>query len=558
MASAAERGPPALPVKQHRCSSSGSDAVLLSTANDAVFSDTSDCHAPQCPIHQRKDVSKHEIRFFSEGTPPPVPRKRLTRTLSLPGSGSSSSPPWSPLPRRHLNIDNPLYMMAPIPDSCFHEEGEGLAAGSAFSSPSFSQLSLDTPDEHLCALFQNFVDQDLVSEGLQHRHLLFLRSATQTVEAQRLQRGVASRRLRSQGAWDFLQCQASEPKRVGDQTFYRLHNSRFPEMVLCLRVCSPQPAASSAQPPRTPPHANVRDVLVCLQPAAMLMPRSSAHLLPAAADGRDPGPPAGRASPGTVQTFLQGGVGVSVERDLPLATMEDFVQDSPQSRPADYCRQVCVLLLQVLLGSLHLHSTCAAAAELQPRHIFLVWPTRGGGERDPAVLDGAEQSRGVQVLWRALGTPRVVLTPRSPADPEPLVHIQQQLGALVSFCLPPLESPAAGGVSPRPLHHRGLLYLSSLLQGGGQLQMTNAAVVLQVLLWGPQVPHLSTVTARRWLASKRALLLLTMAEAGLAPAPLFLDWEDCMRLRFLSFADPETVASVAARLWDSLNKDGQV
>uniref|UniRef100_A0A3Q2ZK38 PEAK family member 3 n=1 Tax=Kryptolebias marmoratus TaxID=37003 RepID=A0A3Q2ZK38_KRYMA len=162
--------PPTLPVKQHP--------------------EPTDCHAAQCPIHQRY---RHQERFFSAGTPPPVPRKKLTRTLSLPGIRTPPLPPLSPLSplrRRPLNFDNLVYMMAPIPDTYIHEETEDLQSseGSAASAPSFSQLAFDAPDEHLCSLFRNFVDQRLVSELVQRRHLLFLRSMAQRVEDRSLLR----------------------------------------------------------------------------------------------------------------------------------------------------------------------------------------------------------------------------------------------------------------------------------------------------------------------------------------------------------------------------------
>lgn len=566
---------------------------------------------------------------------PPIPRKKLTRTLSLPGSGASSPPPlprppWSPVQRRYLNFDNPLYMTA----SCVREEGEGFApaADSTFTSPSFSQLSFHTSDEHLCVFFQNFADQNMVSQRLQHRHLLFLRSTAQAVEARWLQKGAAGGVFGSRGTQDFLQCQANEPKRVGDQTFYRLHSSRFPERVLGLRVrptccfllsmcsccfatspsaepsvtcrslstsasvqpkpratswlapsqllqllsgwqklpwvsfhlclfsvppqvCTPKSEASSAQTQVTPPHANVRDVIVHFQSAAVLT-QSCSHPLHPAGSGCSTS-----ESPSTVLSLLKGGFSVSLERDLPLATLEDFVQDSLQ-RPGSsgYCRQVCVLLLQILMGSQHLHSNSGAAAELNPREIFLVWPRRPDGGRNQATQEVNEQKRGIQLLWKTWGSPRLVLTPKSSPVAEPLVYIKHQVGALIDFCLLPLESPAA--VRPGPasssFYQKALRHLSSLLQKEGDLQMTNAAATLQVLLWGPQGLHPSTVTVHHWLMTKQALLVMQMAEAGLKQEQLFPDWEDCMRLQFLAFTDPETVASVAAQLWESLNKEAQV
>lgn len=190
------------------------------------------------------DPTKHQVRFFSDGTPPPVPKKRLARTLSLPGSHVPSVPPLSPLSPRQMhaqNIDNDIYMMAPIPDSAIHEEAEETtpARRGPIPSLSFSQLSYDTPDEHLSSIFNSFVDQRVISQGIQHCHLLFLRSMAQSVEAKSLLQGEASGRdIRSYQLQDFLLCEGSKPRQVGDMIYYSLHSPVFPGRLLGLRVCN--------------------------------------------------------------------------------------------------------------------------------------------------------------------------------------------------------------------------------------------------------------------------------------------------------------------------------
>lgn len=186
------------------------------------------------------DPCRHQERFFSDGTPPPVPRKRRTRTLSLPGTNALSLPPLSPLsplPGCPQNFDNPVYMMAQMSDTYIQEETEDLQAssGTAVPSPSFSQLTFDTPDEHLSSLFRNFVDERIVSEGVQHRHLLFLRRVVQSVEEQSLLR-VPKRDFSSLQPQDFLLREGSKSMLIGDKTFYSLHSPKFPERELGLRV----------------------------------------------------------------------------------------------------------------------------------------------------------------------------------------------------------------------------------------------------------------------------------------------------------------------------------
>lgn len=291
----------------------------------------------------------------------------------------------------------------------------------------------------------------------------------------------------------------------------------------------------------------------------------------------------------SVQSFLQKGLLVSVERDLPHATLEDFVQDNSMLQSTDcldYDRQVCALLLQILMGTQHLYNS-ATAAELRPRGIFLVWPNRENEEGDNKLeQDACEIKRGfktntwkeemewgktekkgkIQMLWRTHGSPRVVLTPLSSAlsDPHPLTDIKSQIGALIQYCLhsqeslTPLDSVPAMSKSS---YRRGLLYLASLLQSESSgPQMADTVAMLQALLWGPRVSLFNhrgsmTTAVHNWLTIKRALLVMKLAERGLIQDQSALDWEDCMCLQYLSFTDPETVMSVTSQLWLTLNMD---
>lgn len=188
------------------------------------------------------DRFRHQERYFSDGTPPPIPKKRLARTLSLPGNSAppvSPLSPVSPLLRHPQNFDNPVYMLAPIPNTCFSEETEAVepASRSSISLQPFSQLSFDTPDEHLPYLFSGFDDQRVVSQGIQHRHLLFLRSMAQSVEAKiLLQRETSEREVSPYQPQDFLLYGGSEPKLIGDTVYYSVHSPKFPGRVLGLKV----------------------------------------------------------------------------------------------------------------------------------------------------------------------------------------------------------------------------------------------------------------------------------------------------------------------------------
>lgn len=188
------------------------------------------------------DLSKQQMRAFSESTPPPVPKKRLVRSLSLPATDMHLRSPLSllsPRQRHPQNFDNPLYMMAQIPDTFFTEEAEDIRTPRGSPDPllSLTQLSFDTPDEHLTTIFRTFEDQQVVSQGIQHRHLLSLRSMAESVEARSLLQGeAAGRGGSSYQLQDFLQCESREPKQIGDSIYYSLCSPEFPKRVLGLKV----------------------------------------------------------------------------------------------------------------------------------------------------------------------------------------------------------------------------------------------------------------------------------------------------------------------------------
>ncbi|XP_034035076.1 inactive tyrosine-protein kinase PRAG1 [Thalassophryne amazonica] len=571
-----EEQPPSLPVKQHRRPFRGfsgdSDFVPLSplglTYND-VFNEPTDCHAAQCPIHQRYDHSLHQLRFFSAGTPPPVPKKRAARTLSLPANNAPPSSPLLPPQRPPQNYDNPLYMLAPISAGCVPEEKE---VKPAFWS--FSQLCFDTPDEHLPLLFSSFEDQRVVSQGIQCRHLLFLKSVVQRVEAGILLQEEVPDKDAGYQPQDFLLCEDNEAKQIGEAVYYSLCSPKFPGRVLGLRVLKLDEAAPSVCPKHQPSHVNVHSVIAHFQhnsfsqsASVTFQAKGTVVTSPSKSDCRAAEPPHGGSteSVSTVLSFLQGGHCVSIERDLPCATLEDFVEEMWGSEPAVYDRQVCFLLLQILMGSQHLHNS-DTSTELRPQDIFLLWPRTGGNQTEQVASEIKEAVRGVktrnteqsyrlkeqtdwrkervQMLLRTEGCPRVVLHGLS--APHSRTSFRSQVESIIQYCLDPphsLKSQCSEGT--RSQYRRGLLRLASLLmQECSGLQVADMVAMLQVLLWGPNIPlhhSCAQATVHSWLTIGRALLLMKLAEKGLIPDQPVINWDDFLCLQYLSLTDPETV-----------------
>lgn len=359
---------------------------------------------------------------------------------------------------------------------------------------------------------------------------------------------------------------------------------------LSIQVCKQTDEAPSAPTRHQLLHVNVQEVIAYFQPNSSLKndcdtiksqdpsrPSKSDNTAAKPPDGGSPECPLNLNLP-TVQSVLQRGHSVSVERDLPHITLEDFVQASStlqSTECVDYDRQVCVLLLQILMGSQYLYKKCVTAA-LGPREIFLVWPNKDRDEeivgenkadlnvsktegsnrlKEEMELEKTERRDRIQMLWRTQHSPRVVLIPLSPVTSLPhfLVSIKSQIGALIQYCWGPQESCTSPTLS-KSLYRKGLLYLTSVLQNeSSSSQMADMVTMLQVLLWGPHVPLFNqrsfTITAvHNWLTIKRALLVMKLAEKGLIQDQSVLNWEDYLCLQYLSFTDPETIVSVNNQL----------
>ncbi|CAB1324348.1 unnamed protein product [Coregonus sp. 'balchen'] len=615
-----QSGPPVLPIKQRRSlysrgSSVGSSVDLEldgsvssplgphqhqgSTCTD-VFSAATDCHALKCPIHQRYDPSYcHQERFFSDSTtPPPVPKKRLARTLSLPGAYLC---PLSPLPCSHQNYDNPLYMLVPITGTQPHVERneERQVQKSPLHLQPLSQLDFDTPDEQLTYFFSSFYNQGDISQGIQHRHLLFLRSVAQRMEA-----GVLLMRESSEGIGafqpqDFLLCENYQSKQIAGSLYYRLHSPKFPGRMLAAKVNIELGPLS--QPTSVPPNVNIQQVIAsfpsCPAQEKELGTKNTITSDSSQSDQTMTESPdgsrieadksqaeSGESSGPTVVSLLLKGYAVTIERDLPQATLEDFVQEGrfmQSFKPLVYERRLSILLLQLAFGLQHLCSNAATCPVLKAQGILLVWPMeRGGGtEADKAEESGRseeiellenekEKIKGeIQELWRKCGTPRVALT-NHPSHSDPSLFqpahaapsIQSQFGALLKYCLylpdnaSSQHTKSSDGVIQSSPYLPGLLQLASWLQDGGSgLQIADVVGVLQALLWGPRaelfrVNPTVPSTLHNWLSVKQALMLLKLAERGLIQDLPSLDWEHCLCLQYLSFTDSETVMRTTALL----------
>ncbi|KAL4658950.1 pseudopodium-enriched atypical kinase 1-like [Arapaima gigas] len=534
--------PPALPIKQRRshnsCSSSPDPELDIDVSSP--FAQTrrpshaavpvTDCHAVECPIHHLPgQPGSHMVRFLSDSTPPPLPKKRLSRTLSLPAGA--------------------LFQQCPLHPLCTLPPMEPPSEGSLESR--LALLSFDTPDSWLPGLFHNFQSQVEVSVILQQRHLLFLRSAAQKLEKLLFEEELTVAEAESLQPTDFVLWEECQPRHIGNSIFYPVLCPKYPGRTFAAKVFKCDADRSNpAHPEHLPPHVNV-------QQAVTYFPRSpkqqqllrggggaenaleASQQCPVSPPG-SAGEPQRNTAGRTLLALMPECRTAAIVREVPCGTLKDFWRDGAalyRSEPEVYERRLVLLLLQVTQGLQHLRKHSAACVDLQPESIMLVWPSK---ERED---NGSELQGNMQVLWKKRGTPRAMLAnfqllseAKRPGESE-----EFQLSGLLQYCLQASETSSLHSTR-RSLYSRPLLQLATVLLQG-ELKVPDAAGILQVLLWGPRTEILKEGPSLlpNWLLVKRSLLILKLAERGLPADRCSLDWEDCLCLQYYCLTSAENL-----------------
>lgn len=284
----------------------------------------------------------------------------------------------------------------------------------------------------------------------------------------------------------------------------------------------------------------------------------------------------------TVISLLEIGVGLTVLRDFPLGTLEDFVEEGHSlhcTLAEVYERRLCLLILQLVTGLQHLGNV--VHRELKPQSFMLVWPSvtlkavepreyPSGMKKEWVVnsdtcnrestVSTDQQANGnmrvdmCQTMWEKWGTPRLVLSCNFEDEVFQEETLQEhQLGDLLRYCLHLTDIDSASLHQDTP-YSPGLLWLvTQLTSDEPGIVMADVASALQVLLWGPrkglfQQNQLDSSLFTNWLLVKRSLLVLKLAEKGLFQDQRGLDWEDYLCLQYLCFTDPETMRRITAHM----------
>ncbi|XP_043079212.1 inactive tyrosine-protein kinase PRAG1 [Puntigrus tetrazona] len=574
--------PPALPIKQRRSSSSSSSVqdLELKVGNlllpgpqtpvspfAEVFTPTY-CNAVHCPIHHRYE--NHQARFFSVETPPPIPKKSLTRTLSLP---EQSLDPPNHNHTRTSNYENPLYMIIPFHNILTLQEEE--LQEEIYDGLSFNKVTFDTPDEHLRSVFRNFQSHEHVFMGIQECYLQFLKSTLQNVELSVFLNEQEMETAKTSQPNDFILCEQQWTEKVG---FYSVRCLKVPGRVFSVKVHRGDSVPDCTM---SMPHPNIEQGLVHF-PIATDQTSTSQHA------PTTPEPSHGdTCQQQTVADLLEKGVSVTVVRDFSLGTLEDFVEEGHclhSTLPEVYERRLCLLALQLVLGLQQLGHVKVIHRELKPQSVTLVWPSIMRKEADSNNHPGemirgsmnTDASTGIsiitasnehadnkrikneicQTLWEKWGTPRLVL--KSHFENEVLQEAKSQefqLGTLLRYCLHLNDSCSSVWKMPQDTPYTpGLLWLvTQLTSEKPGLLLDEVVGVFQALLWGPrqglfQQNQIENSVLSNWLLLKRSLLVLKLAEKGFFQDQPGLDWEDYLCLQYLCLIDTETMRSITERM----------
>ncbi|RXN02917.1 pseudopodium-enriched atypical kinase 1-like protein [Labeo rohita] len=577
--------PPALPIKQRRSrSSSGSIRDLELKVGDLLLSGPQTpvspftevftptyCNAVHCPIHHRYE--NHQVRFFSEETPPPVPKKSLKRTQSLPVE--TVDPPYDDHTRT-CNYENPLYMITPFHNTLALQEEEVHVE--EYQGLPLHNVTFDTPDEQLQSVFRSFQSHEQVSMGIQECYLQFLKSMLQNIESSIYLNNQEMEMAKTCQPNDFILCEQQ-----WTDAFYLVRCSKVPGRLFSAKV---HRGDSVSDCTISMPHPNTEQGLVHF-------PQSTAPNQTSTSEHAQTTPEPSHVDTSevvqqqTVADLLEKGVSVTVVRDFPLGTLEDFVEEGQSlhtTLPEVYERRLCLLALQLVLGLQQLGRFKVIHKELKPQSMTLVWPSimrkvedsrdypsemkKGSMNTDtcvgtPVIIVSEEQtdnertkSEVCQTLWEKLGTPRLVLESHSEKEvlQEPTSQ-EFQFGTLLRYCLHLSDTCSSVWKVPHDTPYTpGLLWLvTQLTSEKPALSLADVVGVLQALLWGPrqglfQQNQMENSVLSNWLLLKRSLLVLKLAEKGLFQDQPGLDWEDYLCLQYLSLTDPETMRSITERM----------
>ncbi|TFK02137.1 cyclic AMP-responsive element-binding protein 3-like protein 3 [Platysternon megacephalum] len=542
---------------------------------DLVYSNVGEMRAHLVPAKSCRGESPEKLPSEASGDPlpPPLPKKQLSRTRSLPEMQTRHY-----YPCKSAHFPTPHYVYNTLYEVSTHSRGgsrsysestEGLLCGpKRYLSKSQSlgesepwdtlrkahpvpvprhitteELTFTTPDGELVYFFKDLESTANVYEKVMGCHLVSLIHLTARVQeilgGKEEEQQLMGAELAGKKKWtDFTLLDKEPCCETGDAWYYRVScASEQAQQIFAAKVHKSYPCSLSVQM-SVGAHFNIQQVFGYFVDSLPkdLMPVERPQKL-------------GQFCPGEHEEAVSTGASlplnqVAISPEVPYQTLADFVKgsrDLHSSRPGHYERLACLLLLQLCTGLEHLKQQKVAHYNIHMENLLLVQcpsPHLGQQDKDPSaelslprlVISNFSKAIGTKTSTSMARDPdRVSMAPKWLS----LAHFQNaegfQVGLLVYEILHqpnPLEKPSglrSGDLPAIPalsIYSWGLQNLATLLlhpDPRRSVPIEQAKNMLQVLLWGPRQElfarnQITLVLLRNWVAIKRVLLLLKFAE----------------------------------------------
>ncbi|KAG6934813.1 hypothetical protein G0U57_016224 [Chelydra serpentina] len=540
-----------------------------------IYSNVGEMRAHLVPAKTCRGESLEKLPSEASGDPlpPPLPKKQLSRTRSLPEMQTRHYYPCKSahFPTSHY-VHNTLYEVSTHSrggSRSYSESTEGPLCGpKRYLSKSQSlgesepwdalrkahpvpvprhitteELTFTTPDGELAYFFEDLESTANVHEKVMGCHLASLLHLTARVQeilgGKEEEQQLMGAELAGKKKWaDFTLLDKEPCCETGDAWYYRVScASEQAQRIFAAKVHKSYPCSLSVQM-SVEAHFNIQQVLGYFADSLPkgLMPVERPQKLGQFCPGEHEEAVSTSASPPLTQ--------VAISLEVPYQTLADFVKgsrDLHSSRPGHYERLACLLLLQLCTGLEHLKQQKVAHYNIHMENLLLVQcPSshQGQQDKDPSaelslprlVISNFSKAIGKKTSTSVARDPdRVSMAPKWLS----VAHFQNvegfQVGILVYEILHqpnPLEKPSglrSGDLTAIPalsIYSWGLQNLATLLlhpDPHKSVPIEQAKNMLQVLLWGPRQElfarnQITLVLLQNWMAIKRVLLLLKFAE----------------------------------------------
>ncbi|CAM4712659.1 unnamed protein product [Caretta caretta] len=513
-----------------------------------IYSNVEEMRAHLVPAKTCRGESPEKLpsEVSSDPLPPPLPKKQLSRTRSLPEMQTHHYYPCksAPFPTPHY-VYNTLYEVSTHSKGgsrSYSESTEGALCGpKRYLSKSQSlgasepwdalceahpvpvpvpvprhitteELTFTTPDGELVYFFEDLESTTNVYEKVMGCHLVSLIHLT--ARAQKILGGKEEEQqlmraeLAGKKKWaDFTLLDKQPCCETGDAWYYRVScSSEQAQQIFAAKVHKSYPCSLSVQM-SVEAHFNIQQVFSYFLDSLPkdLMPVERPQKLDQFCPGECEEAVSNSASPPLTQ--------VAISPEVPYQTLADFVkgsQDLHSSRPGHYERLACLLMLQLCTGLEHLKQQKVAHYNIHMENLLLVHcpsPHQGQQDKDSSaelslprlVISNFSKATGKKTFTSVAQDPdRASMAPKWLS----VAHFQNaegfQVGILVYEILhqpSPLEKPSGLRIGDLPaipalsIYSGGLQNLATLLlhpDPHRSVSIEQAKNMLQVLLWGPR------------------------------------------------------------------------